>query len=93
MRWRGPRYLSRYLNSAGAPVSALVASLRKELGQRLGQLVKASGKSQRELAEVLGVHQTVLSGCIRGERFSVERIALLLEKLGHIVEFKGVVCK
>lgn len=74
-------------------MSTLVASMRKELGQRLGEAVKASGKSHQELAVVLGVHQTTLSACIRGERFSVERIALLLERLGHVVEFKGVVCK
>lgn len=74
-------------------MSTLVASMRRELGQRLGDAVKASGKSQQELARDLGIHQTTLSGCIRGERFSVERIALLLEALGDVVEFKGVVCK
>ena len=65
-----------------------MASLRRELGARLGEVVKASGKSHAELAEGLGIHQTTLSGCIRGERFSVERIALLLEALGDTVEFK-----
>lgn len=69
-------------------MSTLVASMRRELGQRLGDAVKASGKSQQELAMALGIHQTTLSGCIRGERFSVERIALLLEALGDVVEFK-----
>lgn len=69
-------------------MSTLVASMRLELGGRLGRVVKASGKSHAELAATLGVHQTTLSGCIRGERFSVERIALLLEALGDVVEFK-----
>lgn len=68
-------------------MSTLVASLRLELGQRLGQVVKASGKSQQAVAEALGIHQTTLSGCIKGERFSVERIALLLEALGQHVSF------
>lgn len=69
-------------------MSLLVASLRRELGGRLGRVVKASGKSHAELAAVLGIHQTTLSGCIRGERFSVERIARLLEALGEPVAFR-----
>lgn len=74
-------------------MSALVESLRRELGGRLGRVVKASGKSHAELAAALGIHQTTLSGCIRGQRFSVERIALLLEALGDVVEFKESVCE
>lgn len=68
-------------------MSALVERLRAHLGHRLGYVVKTSGKTHAELAEALGMHQTTLSACIRGERFSVERIAMVLEQLGHVVEF------
>lgn len=57
---------------------------------RLGWVVKTSGKTHAELAGLLGVHQTTLSACIRGEKCSVELIAELLECLGYPVSFEPV---
>lgn len=71
-------------------MSAVAARLRATLGARLGWVVKTSGKSHAEVAEALGMHQTTLSACIRGERFSVERIAVILEQLGYPVSFEPV---
>lgn len=68
-------------------MSASTARLRSTLGMRLGWVVKQSGKSHAELAAALGMHQTTLSACIRGESLSVERIADVLEQLGYPVEF------
>lgn len=71
-------------------MSAVAARLRARLGQRLGWVVKTSGKTHAELAAALGMHQTTLSACIRGEKFSVERISEVLERLGYPVEFAEV---
>lgn len=71
-------------------MSAVAARLRARLGQRLGWVVKTSGKTHAELAAALGMHQTTLSACIRGEKFSVERISEVLERLGYPVEFADV---
>lgn len=71
-------------------MSAVTARLRAALGSRLGWVVKQSGKSHAELAAALGMHQTTLSACIRGERYSVERIAEVLEQLGYPVDFEPV---
>lgn len=90
MRWRGPWYLPCIRDLPGASVSPATARLRATLGSRLGWVVKASGKSHAELAAALGMHQTTLSACIRGERFSVERIADILEQLGYPVAFEPV---
>ena len=68
-------------------MSALVARLRLELGGRLGELVKASGKSHEVFARDLSIHQTTLSACIRGQ-MSVERIARILEEAGQDVAFE-----
>lgn len=68
-------------------MSKLVERLRKELGQRLGQVVTERGLSHQAAAELAGAHQTTLSACIRGE-MSVERIARILEALGEDVAFK-----
>ena len=71
-------------------MSPVAARLRATLGRRLGWVVKTSGKTHAELAAALGIHQTTLSACIRGEKFSVERIATILEQLGHEVSFEPV---
>ena len=69
-------------------MSALVKAMRLELGQRLGQAVSARGLSHQAAADLVGVHQTTISACIRGE-MSVERIARILETLGENVAFKS----
>lgn len=71
-------------------MSALVARLRAELGERLGRVVADSGKSHEVFARDLSIHQTTLSACIRGQ-MSVERIARILEEVGQDVAFESQV--
>jgi predicted XRE-type DNA-binding protein len=71
-------------------MSALIAAMRLELGERLGRVVATRGLSHAAFAEAYGIHQTTLSACIRGE-MSVERVIRILEQVGEHVAFKSQV--
>jgi len=46
----------------------MIPADRKDLGDRMRQLIRKSGKLQREVAEEMGIPEATLSRYVRGER-------------------------
>lgn len=62
--------------------------LRSELMRELEQLIRNSGLTQAEAAELLGIQQSRVSDLVRGkiDRFSIDTLVNLLSKAGRYVE-------
>lgn len=64
--------------------------LRAELMGELEKLIRGSGLTQGEAAELLGIQQSRVSDLVRGkiDRFSLDTLVKLLAKAGRDVQIK-----
>ncbi len=64
--------------------------LRSQLFIALQEVIRRSGKTQKEIAAIIGTDQPKISRIVNGKfgEFSTERIALYLEKLGYQIELR-----
>jgi len=64
--------------------------LRSKLMRELEKLIRDSGLTQSEAAELLGIQQSRVSDLVRGkiDRFSIDTLVKLLAKAGRDVEIK-----
>lgn len=69
-----------------------MTTLRIKLGEALEKIVSDSGKSQTMFAELNGMPQSLISGCIRG-KFSAERVIRVLRDLGYDVDYRFLVSR
>src|SRR4051812_45421498 len=62
--------------------------VKAELARQIAALVR--GKTQKEIARTLGIHQPKVSALLRGKLkdFSVDRLLAFLRALGHSVEIR-----
>ena len=64
--------------------------LRSKLMRELEKLIRDSGLTQSEAAELLGIQQSRVSDLVRGkiDRFSIDTLVKLLAKAGRDVEIR-----
>jgi predicted XRE-type DNA-binding protein len=64
--------------------------LRADLMRELEKVIRDSGLTQSEAAELLGIQQSRVSDLVRGkiDRFSIDTLVKLLAKTGRAVEIK-----
>jgi predicted XRE-type DNA-binding protein len=65
--------------------------IRSELMIALRQYIEDAGLSQKEAAEVFGVHQPRISDLMRGkiDKFTIDRLVNMLARIGKTVEVKA----
>lgn len=63
---------------------------KARLASEIATILQRRGLAQREAAQLVGVRQPDLSKLLRGhtERFSTDRLFLILNRLGHDVEVR-----
>jgi predicted XRE-type DNA-binding protein len=79
-----------FLDMGFPPAEAANLLIRSDLLRHLRDAVERTGLTQKEMAKRLGVTQPRVSDIIRGnlDRFSLDALVLLLDRLGFTVELK-----